>query len=273
MRDMNSWDDTWGQIRWFDKYDDFDSYKAHSDAEVIRKIKNFYHASVDFNMADKGAAGMTPLHYAAKFRSVKVAEALVDGGADMCIADEKGRTPLHYAAEVGDLAMARYLVEHGPKNYEKIKDRDGKTAAQYAALNGYERVVRFLDNPSNPKAAKECGKVEWLGRKEKKELIILSILAVLAVCWSRSVVAKQIEKAEKKEKSKIELKTENAQANVKQKAVEDKKPEPKTIRISEPVINPGNSMGRMRTIDGSHLGNDLSSDTRYLHTYNRPRER
>ena len=266
LRNMTTWGDTWGRIHWTEECKGYVTYEAHSDSEIIQIIKNYYHAGVDFNMTDAESGFVTPLHYVARFRSLRVAEALIDGGADMSVPDKKGRTPLHYAALVGDGKMVRYFVEHGPKNYEKVKDRDGKTAAQYAALNGHERIFRFLNDPSNPKAAKECGKVEWI---EKKKLIILSILAVLAIGVSGSVVAKQIEKAEKKEKSKVELKAENTQKDVKQKAVEDKKPEPVIVR--PPVtINP--EITRRMEVNPSE-GISLNRDRIHVYNYKQSRER
>jgi len=213
MRNMNSWMDTWGRICWFDEYDDFDPYEEDSDAEVIKKIKNYYRAGVDFNMADRSEKGMTPLHYAAKFRSVKIVEVLIDGGADVRVGDDKGRTPLHYAAEVGNLDMVQYLVEHGPRNYEKVKDRYGKTADQYAALNGKEDVVRFFDELAHPEKAKARKEREKREREERKKVrekrflnILIGLCAIAALSLGGYATAKILKKSN--EKSKVEAEDE-----------------------------------------------------------------
>ena len=233
---MNKWDDTWGQISWYSTY--YGNIPRDSDEKIIWKIKNYYNAGVDFNMANRNEEGMTPLHYAAKYSSVNIVKMLIDGGADVRITDKQGRTPLHYAAEVGNLDMVQYLIEHGPKDYEKVKDRDGKTADQYAALNGEESVVQFFEDLAHPEVARERKEREKREKeaKEKRRLntFVIGLCIVGALSLGGYATTKILKKADKDEKSKVELKAENTQKDVKQKAVEDKKPEPVIIEMSNP---------------------------------------
>jgi len=55
----------------------------------------------------------TPLHAAARRGSVAVAEALLDGGADLEAADGAGDTPLRRAVNCGQVEMAAFLLARG----------------------------------------------------------------------------------------------------------------------------------------------------------------
>ena len=72
------------------------------DTDVAREHKRF----------KLGEAG-TPLHVAAWCGHIKVAEYLLDLGADINKKDRWGRTPLHYAQEAGGPEMREFLVGKG----------------------------------------------------------------------------------------------------------------------------------------------------------------
>ncbi|OCK79033.1 ankyrin, partial [Lepidopterella palustris CBS 459.81] len=55
----------------------------------------------------------TALHVAARTGNEKIAQLLVEQGADLGAVDENGRTPLHQAAEAGNKAVALLLLEIG----------------------------------------------------------------------------------------------------------------------------------------------------------------
>jgi uncharacterized protein len=64
---------------------------------------------------DMGPGAETPLHYAASSDDVDVAEALIDGGADMEVPDGSIGTPLDNAVGYGCWHVARLLVARGAR--------------------------------------------------------------------------------------------------------------------------------------------------------------
>jgi uncharacterized protein len=65
--------------------------------------------------AEPGPGSETPLHYAASSDDVEVAEALIDGGADIEVPDGSIGTPLDNAIGYGCWHVARLLVARGAR--------------------------------------------------------------------------------------------------------------------------------------------------------------
>lgn len=78
----------------------------------------------------------------------KVAELLLDHGADPHVRDNDGNTPLHIAASRGYLKVTRILLE---RNAEvNIRDDDGSTPLLKASASGHHDVVQLLlDNDAD----------------------------------------------------------------------------------------------------------------------------
>ncbi|GAB6022759.1 Ankyrin repeat domain-containing protein 44 [Chamberlinius hualienensis] len=77
------------------------------DVEIIESLKKY-------RLRANGAnnIGITPLHAAAEFNNVAVANILIkDYGADPNVKDKGGRTPLHWAAVHNAKEMIRMLIE------------------------------------------------------------------------------------------------------------------------------------------------------------------
>jgi ankyrin repeat protein len=72
-------------------------------------------------------------------RCVKV---LLDGGADINLADRNGSTPLHVACFIGGLASVKELVKRGA-NLTLVDER-GHDCLHKACFSGSERIVQFL---------------------------------------------------------------------------------------------------------------------------------
>jgi len=87
-------------------------------------------------------AGDQPLHFAAWQGRKKIAELLLDSGAEIDARGDGGRTPLHYAVEERSPAVVKLLVERGADL--NVKKDVGCTALYMAAASGETRLVKVL---------------------------------------------------------------------------------------------------------------------------------
>ena len=78
--------------------------------------------------------GQTPLHYAATSGNIKVAQILIENGADPNAANVEGRTPIFNAAEEGRREVAQLLIENGADL--DVRGEDGYTPLDWAAMYG-----------------------------------------------------------------------------------------------------------------------------------------
>lgn len=85
----------------------------------------------------------TPLHFAAKMDSVKVAETLINKDADVNVENNYKITPLHLAAENGSMKIVNLLID---KNADvNAKEKYNKTTPLHrAAENGYFEIAKVL---------------------------------------------------------------------------------------------------------------------------------
>jgi len=89
----------------------------------------------------RGSAGETPLHWTASSDDVDVAEALIDGGADIERPGGSIGTPLHNAVGYGCWHVARLLVQRGAQV---------STLWEAAALGMAARVEELLAGSPGP---------------------------------------------------------------------------------------------------------------------------
>jgi len=66
-----------------------------------------------FDRGNPGLLNRAPLHWVARAGEVKIAQFLLERGADVDITDQMGKTPLFEAAEYGQPAMVRTLLAYG----------------------------------------------------------------------------------------------------------------------------------------------------------------
>lgn len=102
------------------------------------------------NLNSKTAVGMTALHAAASAGSDKTFEILISKGADINTQSNSGMTPLHVAAErgwegfqAGKLAIIKMLLEKSANR--GLKDKEGKTALDYARKSRNKKAVQLLE--------------------------------------------------------------------------------------------------------------------------------
>lgn len=117
--------------------------------EIVRLLIN---AGADPNALTAGRdppgpGDETPLHYAASSDDVDVAEALIDGGADIEVPDGSIGTPLDNAVGYGCWHVARLLVARGAR-----VDK----AWHAAALGMLDRLAAVLGSDSPPEAVSQA---------------------------------------------------------------------------------------------------------------------
>lgn len=93
------------------------------------------------NVDAKNAVGNTPLFYAIKIKNPDIIEFLVQQGANINAQDAQGKTYLH---KTSDWQLAELLKSLGARS--DIKDQNGKTACDYAAENGDDKLRKILSS-------------------------------------------------------------------------------------------------------------------------------
>ncbi|XP_043094771.1 ankyrin-1a isoform X21 [Puntigrus tetrazona] len=96
--------------------------------------------------------GFTPLHIAAHYENLNVAQLLLNRGADVNFTPKNGITPLHIASRRGNVIMVRLLLDRGAKIDAKTKDE--LTPLHCAARNGHVRIIEILLDQGAPIQAK-----------------------------------------------------------------------------------------------------------------------
>ena len=91
-----------------------------------------------------GEYGITPLHLAASWDSLKVAELLISSGADLEAKDNDGDTPLHLAARDNSLAVSELLISSGAE--VDVKDNRGLTPLHFAAIQNNQEMLELLQS-------------------------------------------------------------------------------------------------------------------------------
>lgn len=87
-------------------------------------------------------ANISPLHFAAEWDYLTMAEILLDRGADPNAVDETGNTPLHLASHGYDVGMTRLIAAHGAD--VNARDADGTTPLFDAVGSRLAEMVQLL---------------------------------------------------------------------------------------------------------------------------------
>ena len=106
--------------------------------------------------ADRKSA--TPLHWAARWGDPGMVRMLLEKGADPGVVDDKGRTALHIACSHGHLDSAKLLLAHGQMD---MVNRFGETPLMMAALQGESAVaVMLMDRGANRQTRSDNGSLQ-----------------------------------------------------------------------------------------------------------------
>ena len=121
-------------------------YRAAGDGNTTQVLA-LLDSGVDVN--GRTSDGSYALNRAAVFNEVEVMQLLLERGADPNVQNREGDTPLICATKYagGHAATVKALVEAGTNL--AIKDKDGKTALDYAMAEGQQDAIALLEKPGN----------------------------------------------------------------------------------------------------------------------------
>ncbi|HEV2473270.1 MAG TPA: ankyrin repeat domain-containing protein [Chthonomonadales bacterium] len=108
------------------------------EEDGVAAVKLLLRYGADVNRVT-GVGGMTPLHMSARRGTTRVAEALLDAGAEIEAKDKAGETPLRRAVNCGHGAMVRLLMERGAD--PRSADRKGRTPIDAARSESVRRLL------------------------------------------------------------------------------------------------------------------------------------
>ncbi|XP_048254561.1 protein HOS4-like isoform X2 [Haliotis rufescens] len=109
----------------------------------LDEVKRLLSLGVDVNC--RGWRNWTPLMWAAGYGNSDVVQLLVSKGADVSLVDVVGVNILHFAGWGGDLETVKFVLSLNVVDID-ARDKEGKTAADYARSNRYPRVVDLLES-------------------------------------------------------------------------------------------------------------------------------
>ena len=96
----------------------------------------------NINCRDSAGRNSTPLHLAAGYNNLEVAEFLLENGADVNAQDKGGLIPLHNASSYGHLDIAALLIKF--QTVVNATDKWGFTPLHEAAQKGRTQLCALL---------------------------------------------------------------------------------------------------------------------------------
>ncbi|XP_037282479.2 tankyrase isoform X1 [Rhipicephalus microplus] len=114
-----------------------DAAKKGNLARVMKLV-----TTENINCRDSQGRNSTPLHLAAGYNNLEVAELLLENGADVNAQDKGGLIPLHNASSYGHLDIAALLIKYN--TVVNATDRWGFTPLHEAAQKGRTQLCALL---------------------------------------------------------------------------------------------------------------------------------
>ena len=108
------------------------------EEEGLAALELLIEHGANVNQSD-GFGGMTPLHMSARRGTTRVAEALLDAGADIEARDKKGETPLRRAVNCGQERMVCLLLDRGAN--PRSTDKNGRTPIDAARSENVRKLI------------------------------------------------------------------------------------------------------------------------------------
>ena len=123
-----------------DAYDVLFAASTIGNLDIVKEIFERYKYVIDVNISDE--MDNTPLHIAAIYNNVDVAEYLISKGAGIDLKNNHGKTPLHLAIQVDEIKISSFLLTHGAK--VDIKDINGMTPLHMAVIRKFYDMAKLL---------------------------------------------------------------------------------------------------------------------------------
>jgi len=143
--------------------------------------------------------GRTALMYAIESGNWKIAELLLEAGADIDLTDFLGVTPLRLAIDRGHVEIARNLLHSGAKT--NIKDAEGFTPlANEAYLGHLEHMEILLEAEYSPVVLKDA--LKWARRNKQKRAAAMLENILTGKKGKEAVPKRKIHGRKKKQKKK-----------------------------------------------------------------------
>lgn len=122
-----------------DKFEQLIDAATRGDVDAVEKLLPGF-----LPIDEQDSVGCTALFWAVSSGHRKVAELLLNRGADPNIPENNGTTPLMDAASGGDLSMMRLLLQRGAR--AEVYDLHGDRAMDYATNQQQHSAAQFLRN-------------------------------------------------------------------------------------------------------------------------------
>jgi ankyrin repeat protein len=131
--------------------------KYRSQEDGVRVAQLLLECGADVNTRRKDH--QTPLHIASRFGKFEIVHLLIDRGAEVTAVDKSGKTPLHevskgkYESQEDGVRVARLLLDHGADL--NAKARSGDTPQALAFSNQMPNLTElFLEHATNVNASR-----------------------------------------------------------------------------------------------------------------------
>ena len=105
---------------------------------------------LDVNASDENT-GLAALHHAAKADQIRVAQLLLDRGADLSQVDNQRRTALHHCIVSGEAECLQFFLQTNPDM--SARDLEGMTILHLAAQEGNLEALSVLSTTQNKSAS------------------------------------------------------------------------------------------------------------------------
>lgn len=155
---------------------DYTPLMIATDEGKVEAVEVIIGYSKDIDINDTGIDNETALHHACRSRQYKIAEILINAGANLEWPDDHGITPLICAVQEKDIKMAQLLIKNGADvNGSDLREGySGQTPLMHAASYGNIDIVDLLlKNGAEINIKNKYGEtaLDYAIRKKAKEMI------------------------------------------------------------------------------------------------------
>jgi ankyrin repeat protein len=174
---------------------------ATNDPNAVENLLG--NKNLDLNW--QGRLGSTALMEAIVRRHTKIAQLLINAGANSDLQDIAGNTPLHIAAAQGNTEICKYLL-HAQANLD-AQNEDGRTPLMESVANNHAEVSKLLidasaKTDSKDKSGNTTSRIAEAKGNHRAAVARLVIPEIEEIEKELRFLEKVLEKAEERQKSK-----------------------------------------------------------------------